>query len=928
MDLLQRLRPRWRHPDPEIRAEAVRELGAEDQDRLAAIARDDPDAHVRRIAIKKLDNADLLQTIATDDVEPALRDLAADRARDVLVAIACSSGGLADVEAAASRLSDERSLIAVAVGAAHESVRRAALAKLSSDRALRDVVRTASDLAIRREALDRLADPAALRSIAVSDCPPELALQALARIDDPEALRAIADNHAAAKDVRRHARELLAAKAGEGTTVAFKEGRARQHALCLTAEALSQERDAVLAATRVRELQQEWQELARQVPAREDTAARFASACEVILEGAASVARRRAEVEHAQIARQESLSARRALCERVEGLEGGDALRLLADARAAWARLPPLPDEGELSRRFKLASEACEAAHQHWLAEAGHQAQVAALVEEAEGLAASTPPPAARRWRALEGRWASLASSGGPGEELQRRFAAAKEQLERRRREGEQRQSELRQKNLTRLASLCTRAEELVNAEAANARAARRELGNVEAALQDLGPLPPSERREAWTERLTTARDELRGRLGREEETEEWRRWANAGAQEEIIRRVESLLASNDLAEGTRQLSRLQEEWAQVANATPDRSQALWDSFRTARNELRRRCDAFLAENLEKKRTLCAQVAEVGDSTAWNETADLIRRVQAEWKQIGPVPVKHARALWKQFREPCDRFFARRNEHWERVDNERRENAKQKTALCEQAEALADSTDWENTAAAMKRLQAEWKRGGPLPRAESEALWQRFRGACDRFFERRGRREEIAREETLQKARGMCDELEAVVAALEGTDTPASDESIGPKIDESWAEWRRLDLGSDDDARALNDRLLHTYQRIAALRPQSLTGTRLDPAATRKRREKLCVRLEEIAASTTAEPRQMSLQEMALALRERLATNTIAGGSKGASQGRQQVEQEVLRLVASWTQLGPVLDEEARALAERFERARAGVRRG
>jgi len=154
----------------------------------------------------------------------------------------------------------------------------------------------------------------------------------------------------------------------------------------------------------------------------------------------------------------------------------------------------------------------------------------------------------------------------------------------------------------------------------------------VEAALQSLGPLPPSEKREAWIERLTTARDELKGRLGREEETEEWRRWANAGAQEEIIRRVEAVLESNDLAEGTRFLSTLQDEWAQVASATPDRSQALWDRFRAARNELRKRCDVYLAENLEKKRALCAQVAEVSESSAWNETADLIRRVQAEWK--------------------------------------------------------------------------------------------------------------------------------------------------------------------------------------------------------------------------------------------------------------------------------------------------------
>jgi hypothetical protein len=928
MDLLQRLRPRWRHPDPEIRAAAVRELGAEHQDRLGEIARDDVDPHVRRIAIKKLDSPDLLLTIATDDVEPALRDLATARARDLLVGIACSSAPAAEGEAALSRVTDEPSLAAVAVGGAHASVRRAALARVSSDRLLRDVVRNASDLAVRHEALDRLADPAALRSIAVSDCPVELALRALVRIDDPEALRAIAENHAASKDVRRRARELVAEKAGEGTTVAFKDGRARQHALCLAAEALSAERDAVLAATRARELNQEWQELARQVPPREDTAVRFATACEVVLEGAASVERRRAEVENAETARQERLAMRRALCERVEGLEGTDTPRLLAEVRAAWGRLPAVSDEDALplAHRFKLACEACEARHQRWLAEEGHRAELVAAVEEAEALAAATPVPPPKRWRALERRWASL---GGPeDDELHRRLTSAKEQLERRRQEGEQQDAELRRQNLTRLESLSGRLQELAKAEATNLRAVRRELATVEAALGDLGPLPPSESRQAWTERLAAARDELVARLRREEETEEWRRWANAGAQEEIIQRVEGLLAANDLTEGARQLPRLQDEWAAVASATPDKSQALWDRFRTARNELRRRCDAYLAENLEKKRALCAQVAEVGDSTAWNETAELIRRVQAEWKEIGPVPGRHARTLWKQFREPCDRFFARRSEHWERVDAERREHAKQKIALCEQAEALADSTDWENTAAAMKRLQAEWKRTGPLPRAEGEALWQRFRGACDRFFERRGRREEIAREETLNRARALCDELESVAASLAAAEADAaSEEPVGRKVDESWAEWRRLDLGTGAEVSALSERLVQAYRQIVELRPASLTGTRLDPAATRKRREKLCLRLEELAASLTAAPRQMSLQEMALALRERLATNTIAGGSGSASPGRQRVEDEAARIVASWAQIGPALDAEGRAFEERFERAAAAVRR-
>jgi hypothetical protein len=286
----------------------------------------------------------------------------------MLLEIACAGGA-----EALAKLTDERSLAIVAVRGAEERVRQQALARVHSDRALRDIVRDASDMGVRRAALDGLTDPGALRSIAVSDCPIELALEAVARIQDPETLRAISENHVAAKDVRRRARELVAAKAAEDVPIAFKDARAREHALCMVAEALSNERDAEVAATRLREVQREWEELTRHVPPREDTAARFAAACDAIIEAAASVVRRQAAVEHAQVAVQTNLETRRALCERVEGLEGAAALHGLSDARAEWGRLPPLADDEGLSRRFARAGEACEDRLRQWLADQGQQ---------------------------------------------------------------------------------------------------------------------------------------------------------------------------------------------------------------------------------------------------------------------------------------------------------------------------------------------------------------------------------------------------------------------------------------------------------------------------------------------------------------------------------------------------------------------------
>ncbi len=923
MDILDRLRPRWRRSDPEVRAAAVREMGARDQARLETIARSDPDARVRRIAIKKLEDPERLDGLAQGETDEDLSAFATERARELRAAVASSDGSLAECEVALARLSDERSLAAIAMTAVHETIRRAALARTTGDRVLRDVVRNAADPMIRRAALARIEDPGILRSIAVGDGRTDLALHALERITDATMLRAVADSRTAPKSVRQRARTLLATSAGDRLPIGMKEGHARQLELCLAVESLTGTHDLLGAAEQVRTVRKEWAGIARDVEPREDVARRFHKACDEILDEAGSLARRQNEAETARRALQENLAVRTALCERVEGLDDTAAPSALDDTIAEWHRLAPVTDDqvAALVRRFRLGCEKATARRQQRVAREALRAKLEAVVVDAEALATAVPVPAEKTWLALQKRWAALAPSAAEMPDvvaLRRRLESAGEELARRQQEADARRGEAQRQNVTRLEALCARLDDLANAESFDAKIARRELQMADAAIADLGPLPPSERRPAWAKRVSESRDELLRRLRQAEEAEEWRRWANVAAQEDIIRRAQALLESNDPAAGTRQLGRLQEEWAAVASAPADKAQSLWGRFRSARDELRKRSDAYLAENLERKRSLCAQVVGLAESTAWNETAELIKRLQVEWKEIGPVPTRHAQALWQEFRAPCDRFFARRKAHFARLDGERRTAATAKTALCEQAEALADSTDWDATTTVMKRLQVEWKESGPLPRAQSDALWQRFRTACDRFFERRSRRDELAREVLLEQAQVICDQLDTLAATLVGDDPPPP-EQTGKIVDEAWAAWLRLEVATREDAVALADRLHAACQQIATAQPECLRGTRLDPAATRTRREKLCARLEKLVDAAKEMPRELSLQEMALALRDRLATNTIGGQSTSMAR---DTAREVDRISASWALLGPVLDDDARALADRFARAR------
>ena len=141
-----------------------------------------------------------------------------------------------------------------------------------------------------------------------------------------------------------------------------------------------------------------------------------------------------------------------------------------------------------------------------------------------------------------------------------------------------------------------------------------------------------------------------------------------------------------------------------------------------------------------------------------------MKKLQAEWQASGPVPRPDTRVVWKRFRDACDKFFTRRNEDLAQRKEVWSANQAKKEALCARAEELAESRDWDKAASELRRLQADWKTVGPVRRSKSEALWQRFRTAADRFFDRYKRRDEIEIESRQADREALAVELEVVPA--------------------------------------------------------------------------------------------------------------------------------------------------------------------
>ncbi|HMD35710.1 MAG TPA: DUF349 domain-containing protein, partial [Vicinamibacterales bacterium] len=114
-----------------------------------------------------------------------------------------------------------------------------------------------------------------------------------------------------------------------------------------------------------------------------------------------------------------------------------------------------------------------------------------------------------------------------------------------------------------------------------------------------------------------------------------------------------------------------------------------------------------------------------------------VRDLQLQWKQAADVPRPQGEVLWRRFKTAHDDVWARCEAHFAAQTEERAANLVKKEALAARAEGLADSTHWIQTAEEIKKLQAEWKTIGPVTRGQEKAIWDRFRTACDRFFQRR-----------------------------------------------------------------------------------------------------------------------------------------------------------------------------------------------
>jgi hypothetical protein len=254
----------------------------------------------------------------------------------------------------------------------------------------------------------------------------------------------------------------------------------------------------------------------------------------------------------------------------------------------------------------------------------------------------------------------------------------------------------------------------------------------------------------------------------------------NYEAKLALCEEAEALLLEPSIVTAFHRLQKLHDQWREIGPVAAEHKEAIWERFREASGRINRQHQTYFdsikdeqKKNLDLKSELCEQVEALTKEPftsrkEWNKASDKLLEIQKLWKTIGFAPKKNNTKVYERFRAACDGFFETKRNYYNQLKGEMDLNFAAKNEICEAAEALSASDDWKGTSDELIALQKRWKEIGPVPRRHSDAVWKRFRTACDAFFERKNAHfsgVEGGYKENLEKKRALL-----VAAEARGTD--------------------------------------------------------------------------------------------------------------------------------------------------------------
>ncbi len=343
----------------------------------------------------------------------------------------------------------------------------------------------------------------------------------------------------------------------------------------------------------------------------------------------------------------------------------------------------------------------------------------------------------------------------------------------------------------------------------------------------------------------------------------------NLSKKLDIIDKIKNIIEKGDVSHTSfTEFRALQQEWRDAGPIPNSRYKDVYETYQhtvemfydlvSIDRELR---DLDFKKNLEVKTRFCEMAEKLADNKNVVEAFRALQKLHEEWKEFGPVAKEYRESIWERFKAATSVINKKYQAYFEEQKAKFRANLEAKTALCEKAEeimntAIESAKDWSKYSDAMENLQQEWKKIGPVAKKDSQKIYDRFRAACNRFFDSRKEyyskfRDEM--QENYQKKLAICEQAESM---MNSEDWKATTEffvnlqkqwkEIGPvsrkRAEQLWKRFRSAcdtffdnrNAKSDDPSITLYQNLKSKKALVKEVKEHVLSGNQEDDAAAMK----------------------------------------------------------------------------------------------
>lgn len=324
----------------------------------------------------------------------------------------------------------------------------------------------------------------------------------------------------------------------------------------------------------------------------------------------------------------------------------------------------------------------------------------------------------------------------------------------------------------------------------------------------------------------------------------------------EIIESIKAMVTSpEEVNKSYQEFKNLQQEWKEIKTVPAEKANELWRNYQLYVEQF---YDLFklnieareydFKKNYEKKIKLCETAERLAEENDVISAFHQLNELHQEYRETGPVAKELREEIWARFKAASTAIHKRHQQHFEELRAKENENLERKTALCEKVEAIAQqennsATDWENRSKEIIDIQAEWKTIGYAPQKMNVKIFERFRAACDDFFNRKNAYYKEKKKKYAENAEKKRALVEKAKALQDSTDWKATSD----KLINLQKEWKTIGMVPGKTGDMLWEEFLGACNKFFEARNQATAGTRNEERENLSAKRAIIDKLETLA---------------------------------------------------------------------------------